>query len=106
MNFALIEGVVEGSGASGLWPWLEPGPGHCIVAVGPAAPAGSGPPSLVVSALWKVRMMRLFLFRDARRVRGRRFEGLRGWTGERLKSVRPSTSVPSTKFSYLDPVIQ
>jgi len=34
MNLALVEGLVEGLGADGLRPVLDPQPGHCCVAIG------------------------------------------------------------------------
>jgi len=34
MNLALVEGLVEGLGADGLHPVLDPQPGHCCVAIG------------------------------------------------------------------------
>jgi predicted ArsR family transcriptional regulator len=34
MNLALVEGLVEGLGAGGLRPVLDPQPGHCCVAIG------------------------------------------------------------------------
>jgi predicted ArsR family transcriptional regulator len=34
MNLALVEGLVEGLGADGLRPALDPQPGHCCVAIG------------------------------------------------------------------------
>jgi predicted ArsR family transcriptional regulator len=34
MNLALVEGLVEGLGAGGLRPALDPRPGHCCVAIG------------------------------------------------------------------------
>ena len=34
MNLALVEGLVEGLGADGLRPLLDPQPGHCCVAIG------------------------------------------------------------------------
>jgi predicted ArsR family transcriptional regulator len=34
MNLALVEGLVEGSGADGWRPVLDPRPGHCCVAIG------------------------------------------------------------------------
>jgi predicted ArsR family transcriptional regulator len=34
MNLALVEGMVTGLGADGLRPVLDPGPGHCCVAIG------------------------------------------------------------------------
>jgi predicted ArsR family transcriptional regulator len=38
MNLALIEGLVEGLGASGLRPVLDPGPGQCCVVIGAGQP--------------------------------------------------------------------
>ena len=34
MNLALVEGLVEGLGADGWRPALDPWPGHCCVAIG------------------------------------------------------------------------
>ncbi len=34
MNLALVEGLVEGLGADGWRPALDPRPGHCCVAIG------------------------------------------------------------------------
>jgi predicted ArsR family transcriptional regulator len=34
MNLALVEGLVDGLGAGGLRPVLDPQPGHCCVAIG------------------------------------------------------------------------
>ena len=34
MNLALVEGLVDGLGADGLRPVLDPQPGHCCVAIG------------------------------------------------------------------------
>ena len=34
MNLALVEGLVEGMGAGGLRPGLDPRPGHCCVSIG------------------------------------------------------------------------
>jgi predicted ArsR family transcriptional regulator len=34
MNLALVEGLVEGLGADGLHPVLDPQPGHCCVTIG------------------------------------------------------------------------
>jgi hypothetical protein len=34
MNLALVEGLLEGLGADGLQPVLDPRPGHCCVAIG------------------------------------------------------------------------
>ena len=34
MNLALVEGLVEGLGAGGLRPGLDPRPGHCCVSIG------------------------------------------------------------------------
>lgn len=34
MNLALVEGLVDGLGANGLRPVLDPQPGHCCVAIG------------------------------------------------------------------------
>ena len=34
MNLALVEGLVDGLGADGLHPVLDPQPGHCCVAIG------------------------------------------------------------------------
>ena len=34
MNLALVEGLVEGLGADGWRPALDPQPGHCCVAIG------------------------------------------------------------------------
>jgi predicted ArsR family transcriptional regulator len=34
MNLALVEGLVEGLGADGMRPVLDPQPGHCCVAIG------------------------------------------------------------------------
>jgi predicted ArsR family transcriptional regulator len=34
MNLALVQGLVEGLGAGGLRPVLDPQPGHCCVAIG------------------------------------------------------------------------
>ena len=34
MNLALVEGLVEGLGANGWRPVLDPAPGHCCVAIG------------------------------------------------------------------------
>ncbi len=34
MNLALVEGLVEGLGADGWRPVLDPRPGHCCVAIG------------------------------------------------------------------------
>jgi len=33
MNLALIDGLIEGSGATDLHPELDPGPGRCCVAI-------------------------------------------------------------------------
>jgi predicted ArsR family transcriptional regulator len=38
MSLALIEGLVEGLGASGLRPLLDPQPGRCCVAIGAGTP--------------------------------------------------------------------
>jgi len=34
MNLALVEGMVEGLGAGGWRPALDPRPGHCCVTIG------------------------------------------------------------------------
>lgn len=39
MNLALIEGLVEGLGATSLCPELDPGPGRCCVVIGTNEPA-------------------------------------------------------------------
>lgn len=38
MNLALIQGLVAGLGTDGLTPALDPGPGHCCVAIPAATP--------------------------------------------------------------------
>ncbi len=38
MNLALVQGITEGLGASGLHPVLDPGPGRCCVAISAAQP--------------------------------------------------------------------
>jgi predicted ArsR family transcriptional regulator len=40
MNLALIEGLVDGLGASGMCPALTPGSGGCCVVIAPGRPAG------------------------------------------------------------------
>ncbi|HEX6450615.1 MAG TPA: helix-turn-helix domain-containing protein [Trebonia sp.] len=43
MNLALIEGLVMGLGADGLYPVLDPNPGHCCVAIPASTHDRSGP---------------------------------------------------------------
>lgn len=42
MNLALIQGLVTGLGANGLYPVLDPNPGHCCVAIPAPTPDKDG----------------------------------------------------------------